>query len=688
MESRNTQYPVYVPDQFLTNENLNETTGYVEVEERATRSYLLGNGVIKGLNITKTNLSGANVLSYEVMPGYGVTPDGYLLESANALAAAPAALVLAFATDEGSYKFIKSASRKIFVNNDENLSEFMNGAVPKPGVTVTDVKCVEIFTAAPDPLVDKRTISNNIQAAAAKIAGFNLNNCVLAFVADIDDVQYDNCSQGDCNDKGTDRIIKGRYVIIPVSALQITTSNASLTTISYLQLPRLSKISSVNNPGEFLSNVTTIFSTCRTAITTKLGAIATNINALIPRAAMDAAIAKLATFTPASQTHFVSYYLGFVYDLQQAINEYLAVYNDFATKYPVLNGDRIDRLIILGSVGAPATTDPYRYYHRSITQADTYKYQLEKLQRLNKRIIAIINQFFHVASALVTKIGATSAAVKIIPSAEFSMPLGDKAIPYYYNVDGVNDLLKYWRAHAPESHIDHINNYYLAPQVPFTTQSIVDKNFFRIEGHLGLSFNDALSKVSSLISAHDLPVKVIAVNLKKPTSPPIKGLWDNFRDKYKKFTDDLQTAKINYKTQVPVVNYMWQDFNQWSYKDTTAVQKVLNDVSAVMKPIETYKKAGTQAEKDKIATNWAFSKLEKAQQTTIGNTIIIADLLKARQDLEVAIKTTPPSDVVTIADFFGLEYLGGVYKGGTFILLHDGAKVVGDCSLPYFVNEK
>ncbi|WP_276132324.1 hypothetical protein [Polluticoccus soli] len=689
MESRNTQYPVYVPDQFLTNENLNETTGYVEIEERATRSYLLGNGVMKGLNITKTNLSGTNVLSYEVMPGYGVTPDGYLLETANALAANPAALVLGFATDEGSYKFIKSASRKIFVNNDENLSEFMNGAVPKPGVTVTEVKCVEIFTAAPDPQVDKRTISPNIQTAAAKIAGFNLNNCVLAFVADIDDVQYDNCSQGDCNDKGTDRIIKGRYVIIPVSSLQITTNNASLLTINYLLMSRLPKISAVTNPGEYLTNVTNTFNTNKSAIVAKLGVIATNANSLIPRLGMDLAIAKLNTFNPASQTNFVSYYLGFIYDMQQAINEYLAVYNDFATKYPIINGDRIDRLIILGGLGVSgAGTDPYRYYYRSVAQADAYKYQFEKLQRLYRRIMALINQFFNVASALVTKIGATSAAVKIIPSAEFSMPLGDKAIPYYYNVDGVNDLLKYWRAHAPESQIDHINNYFLAPQVPFATQNINDKNFFRIEGHLGLGFSDALSKVSSLISTHDLPVKVIAVNLKKPTSPPIKGLWDNFRDKYKKFTDDLLTAKINYKTHVPVVNYLWQDFNQWSYRDTASIQKVLNDVSAVMKPVESYKKAGTQQEKDKIATNWVFSKLAKDQQTTIGNSIAIADLLKARQDLEVAIKTTPPSDVVTIADFFGLEYLGGVYKGGTFILLHDGAKVVGDCSLPYFVNEK
>jgi hypothetical protein len=604
------------------------------------------------------------------------------LESGNALA------VLSFATDEGSYKFIKSPTRKIFINNDENLSEFMNGNVPKPGVTVTDVKCVEVFTAAPDPQVDKRTISANVHSVAAKIAGFNINNCVLAFLADIDDVKYDNCSQGNCNDKGTDRIIKGRYVIIPVSALQITTNNISRSTISYLQLPRLAKISSVTNPTEFINNVVSTFNTCRSSITAKLSTIATNLNDVLLKAEMDAAVVKLNAFAAGSQTHFVSYYLGFVYDMQQAINEYLAVYNDFALKYPVINGDRIDRLIILGSLAASVpATDPYRYYYRPVAQADAYKYHYEKLQMLYKRIIALISKFYGTASTLVTKIGATSAAIKIIPSAEFSMPLGTKAIPYYYNLEGAgNEVVKYWRAPAADSHIDHINNYFLPPQVPFAQQNIAGYNFFRIEGHLGLGTTDALNKISSLITTHDLPVKVIAVNLKRPTSPPIKGLWDNFRDKYKKFTDELSKANINYKTKVPVVNNIWQDLNESSYRDTGYMQKVLNDVSAVMKPVENYNNATTQPEKDKIATTWVFAKLEKSQQTTVANQVKTIELLKARKDLEVAIKNTPTADVVTVSDFAGLECLGGVYKGGTFILLHDGAKVVGDCSLPYIVD--
>ena len=688
MEPRSTQYPVYIPDQFLTNENLNETTGYVEMEERATRSYILGNGVIKGLNITNVTMSGTNVMSIQLRPGYGITPDGYLLETTNALANKPAAVTLGFATDEGSFKYISSASRKIFINNDENLSEFMNGNNPKPGVTVTPVQCVEIFSAAPDQQVDKRIIQTNIQAAINKIQNFNFNNSVLAFLADIDDVKYDNCSQGDCNDKGTDRIIKGRFVIIPLTVFQNIVSNSSLTTISYLQLPRLSKISAVPNPETFIANVGAAFNACRTAIVNKLTAISTNAQTILPKADMDAAISRLNGFAIGSQTHFASYYLGFVHDMQQAINEYLSVYNDYVVKYPTLNADRVDRLIILAhlATNVPAT-DPYRYYYRAVSQADTNKYHFEKLQRYFRRIIALVNRFYDVAATLLTKIGANTNAVKIIPSAEAHMPLGEKAIPYYYNLDGVNnEVLRHWRAHAADNHVDHINNYYTAPQVPHAQQDIAGYNFFRIEGHLGLAKTDALNKVSALITQHDLPVKVIAVNLKKPTTPPIKDLYDNFRDKYKAFTDKLVAANISYKSTTPVVNSIWQDMNQYSYKDTSGMQKLLNDVSSVMKPVESYTNATTEQEKQAIASKWVFSKYTTTQQQKIVAEVQSTELLKARKDLELAIKNTPQQDVVTISDYPGLEYLGGVYKGGTFILLHDGTKVVGDCSLPYFAS--
>ena len=41
-----------------------------------------------------------------------------------------------------------------------------------------------------------------------------------------------------------------------------------------------------------------------------------------------------------------------------------------------------------------------------------------------------------------------------------------------------------------------------------------------------------------------------------------------------------------------------------------------------------------------------------------------------------------------LKDLPGLEYLGGVNKGGTIVLVSDGLVIIGDFSLPYFLEKK
>ena len=81
MEPRNTQYPVYIPDQYLTNKNLNDTTDYLEIEERATRVYTIGDGIISGLEIAEITKVSGILKSIKIQSGYGLTPDGFLLET-------------------------------------------------------------------------------------------------------------------------------------------------------------------------------------------------------------------------------------------------------------------------------------------------------------------------------------------------------------------------------------------------------------------------------------------------------------------------------------------------------------------------------------------------------------------------------------------------------------------------------
>ena len=78
MKSIKNQYPVYLPDQFLTSDNLNESFGFLECHERVTRSMIIGQGIIDGLDYTYTT-AGTKVKSVDIKSGYGSSKDGYFL---------------------------------------------------------------------------------------------------------------------------------------------------------------------------------------------------------------------------------------------------------------------------------------------------------------------------------------------------------------------------------------------------------------------------------------------------------------------------------------------------------------------------------------------------------------------------------------------------------------------------------
>src|SRR3954471_14984540 len=73
-----TQYPEFVPDQLLTNDNLNDLFGYLDQQGRLTRINLIGIGIVCGLEVKVAKDSN----SITITKGCGVTSEGYLIEIA------------------------------------------------------------------------------------------------------------------------------------------------------------------------------------------------------------------------------------------------------------------------------------------------------------------------------------------------------------------------------------------------------------------------------------------------------------------------------------------------------------------------------------------------------------------------------------------------------------------------------
>ena len=72
--SQLTMYPIFEPDQVLTDTHLNNMFAYLDQQEHLTRNKLLGIGIVCGLHITVDD--GEITIS----KGVGITSLGYLLQ--------------------------------------------------------------------------------------------------------------------------------------------------------------------------------------------------------------------------------------------------------------------------------------------------------------------------------------------------------------------------------------------------------------------------------------------------------------------------------------------------------------------------------------------------------------------------------------------------------------------------------
>ncbi len=70
-----TEFPKFVPDQLLTSEDLNKVFGYLDEQNRITRTNLVGIGIVCGLQLQVNNAQS----TVTITKGCGVTSQGYLI---------------------------------------------------------------------------------------------------------------------------------------------------------------------------------------------------------------------------------------------------------------------------------------------------------------------------------------------------------------------------------------------------------------------------------------------------------------------------------------------------------------------------------------------------------------------------------------------------------------------------------
>ncbi|MCS3870498.1 hypothetical protein J3D55_003414 [Chryseobacterium ginsenosidimutans] len=204
--------------------------------------------------------------------------------------------------------------------------------------------------------------------------------------------------------------------------------------------------------------------------------------------------------------------------------------------------------LMLGPVGATLELGEYvpfrhNFYNSPVTTNDDENYE---------KVIMLVNRFVQKLNGFQTYLGP----IEITPS-NLYVRLGDKAIPYYYNVD--QPLLTQWNFEKTKTDREtynlsyHTTNLAVEDFVQNPLNYNIDNNdFYRIEGHLGLPYKTALQNINDLKTKYGLAFDVIALVLQKGEKTggdiPIKEKTvsiDDLRKQLVSISSDISNRKID-----------------------------------------------------------------------------------------------------------------------------------------------
>ena len=712
MEARPNFFPVYVSGQYLTSENLNETQDFLWQEEKASRYLLNGNGIVQGLDVSFADTT--SLKQVNISAGDACTVDGYIIQAGSLAFDKGFSIDISWLTlNDGTQLLMEKATF-----DNANMDDV---------ATETVIHAIELFSTASN-MNDLPVGTTTLDAFSITSSQASSNYLALAWVF-INDAENDNCVQGDCNTKGIERSFTTRYFLAETSVFPQQNSENPL-----MPLSKAARIKNLSNSGSaagfyqtsftaFSANIAELQPYFSVASSGKQLAIIGGLLDATAQASLTNAINKFSQIASSANTNCQQYNNAFASDVSTAINELLEFYNEYATKYPLYSPARIEGVIIPGRL-VPQTVDNWRYYFIPAARDASMIFDKKILSQLFMRVVSLVNNFVLQSNfkAQAAKVGKIIATPSLIGDDE----IAKRAIPYYYDVltgDAANVILNTWNPR--DTNLQNIFCYYDAI-IPSRSNMVAklaiadwtNQNFFRIEGHVGLPKQDAIGAITSLIVNDGLPFQLLDcdVDYKGPIT------WYNW---YNDFSIFLNDSLVQLRSNPNITTYAYDPFKkintinlQTSYRQPDAVKSILNDLTSYSGVF--YNAAKTQgiaarsstkaaSVSKKTASKKASQKLVAKPQVTTKATLAsgitansplspeviqnyisvipqekITDLM-TNYNVAITDVTDPKAKkLIVLKDLAGLEYSGGVPRGGTFILLHSGGTVIGDGCLSYY----
>ncbi len=483
LNTRGNIYEEFLPDQVLTHKNLNKVVNYFEDQDRLSRVYLIGVGVGCGLNI----VSYTNTY-IEIGQGVGVTTDGDIIKSETRRFHYYSVL-----TDRASYALFD-------------------------GLQVYEIYEQEEAGRPTDELPLSSFTSNEPGA---------LKDYIL--VAYVEDYSEDEglCGGSGCDETGNKIYSNLKFLLVHKSSKSALVAEDTIynshdvlsyyDTLPELCMPRVllttdNTTSGIDIHDQFTKSFA-LKNDLYTGITTIIDRFSHRINFAKFGVNIPQITAYFDDIFVVQEESFIQYKYDLLKDLIDTYREIreLILFTRFEC---VANINAFPKHLLLGTLDEATRLQTRHEFYPSPTVSEND----ENLMAIRALCIKFFNQLKEYKIPQVS-----SAAIKVTPSKSYEFKLSDRSIPYYYETK--NSLISNWDPtaiqlrklkHQLGYHVQNLKNI-ACIQKPLE-YSHLDKDFYRIEGHIGKDFRLALRKINSLKATYNLAFDVKAVSIGFPVN--------------------------------------------------------------------------------------------------------------------------------------------------------------------------
>lgn len=480
LETITTDYRSFVPDQVLTAEQLNTVFNYLDDQNRLTRICLSGVGIVCGLEVSiRSN-------RITVTEGCGVTTDGDLV------------------------KFEKEIYTHYvpFEDEDAKYTKFKRFEAIE-----------ELITSDSEDATNNNLLST-LDGLENKVVVLYLENYAK---------DQTPCTSVDCDTQGQEQIAKIRMLLLDKTEVKALNESDAVFTKhdvleTYLGLPHIPVKRVVLTPtnaedytllmGNYVTSVKNNPSPL-SKLETGLTSLFTGFDLLLqPKSAAR----KLREILQRLNDIFTISSKNIPLDIQQRytfLKDIIGTYEEikmllFDLRYSCCSSETsFPKHLLLGEL---FPSKEYLTCRHSFYPSRIIPHANERLVEINN----LLDKIYYMAREYSVE---PVELIKITPSKQAIHKLSERAIPYYYRT--TNNLLEFWDYQKTKQFIPDRNLGYQSSNLSGddAIQNPLDycmdpNDFYRIEGHLGMDFFEALKAINTIKAEKGLAfdVKVLSIN--------------------------------------------------------------------------------------------------------------------------------------------------------------------------------